>query len=68
MREKDFFTTGQVARIIGISQKTVKNYCDHGKIKSQTNRITKYRRIPRKDLIEFLVKNKISPRILEKSA
>ena len=68
MLEKDFFTTGEVARITGISQKTVKNYCDHGKIKSQANCITRYRRIPRKNLIEFLVKNKISPRILEKSA
>ena len=66
MQDKGYFTTGEVARIIGISQKTVKNYCDHGKIKSLTNCITKYRRIPRKNLVEFLKKNRISLQILEK--
>jgi len=57
--EKRFYTTGEVAKITGISQKTIKNYCSQGKIISETTPITNYRRIPKEDLVRFLESNSI---------
>ena len=49
-----FFTTGQVARLCGISPRTVANYCDEGKIESLQSPATGYRRIPMASLERFL--------------
>src|SRR3989339_870924 len=51
---KNFFTTGEVADFIGVSKKTVKNYCAKGIIKSTANPLTGYRRIYRNDFNDFL--------------
>ncbi|OHB76887.1 MAG: hypothetical protein A2Z34_10130 [Planctomycetes bacterium RBG_16_59_8] len=53
---KDFFTTGDVARICEIAPKTVINYCEAGKIPSEKSRVTNYRRIPRQALLDFMGK------------
>ncbi|MFH0922275.1 MAG: helix-turn-helix domain-containing protein, partial [Fibrobacterota bacterium] len=62
--EKKFYTTGEIAKITGISQKTIKNYCTQGRIKSEKTLITNYRRISRQSLVQFLEENSISSDIL----
>lgn len=54
---KKFYTTGEVARIIGISERTAKNYCTLGKIASEKTPITNYRRISYENLAKFLTEN-----------
>lgn len=51
---KAFYTTGEIAKIIGISEKTVKNYCTAGKIIAETTPITNYRRISHENLVHFM--------------
>jgi len=63
---KNYYTTGEVAKIIGISQKTVKNYCDKGLLISENTPITGYRRIPHANLESFLHAHGISLNILER--
>ncbi|MFH0919950.1 MAG: response regulator [Fibrobacterota bacterium] len=63
---KEFYTTGEIAKIIGISEKTVKNYCDSGKIISEKTPITNYRRISRENLANFLKINNLSLDLLKK--
>jgi len=64
--KKEFFTTGEVSRLIGISEKTVRNYCDSGKIVHQQTPITNFRRIPKESLIDFIKGNGLSIDLLEK--
>jgi len=63
--EKKYYTTGEIAKITGISQKTIKNYCTQGKIKSEKTPITNYRRISRQNLVRFLEENSIPLDILD---
>lgn len=63
---KEFYTTGEISRIIGISEKTVQNYCDLGKIVSEKTPITNYRRVSRENLANFLIKNNLSLYLLKK--
>ena len=57
---KEYYTTGEIAKLIGISEKTAKNYCTSGKIISEKTPITNYRRIPHKNLVKFLEENGLS--------
>ncbi len=57
---KEYYTTGEIAKLIGISEKTAKNYCTSGKIISEKTPITNYRRIPHKNLVNFLEDNGLS--------
>lgn len=53
---KAYYKTGEVAEMVGVSPRTIQNYCMQGLIKdmiSEKNR----RHIAREDLIEFLKKN-----------
>lgn len=63
--EKKYYMTGEIAKITGISQKTIKNYCTQGKIKSEKTPITNYRRISRQNLVRFLEENSIPLDILD---
>ena len=51
---ENFFTTGDVAKITGLSQKTVKNYCDQGRIISENTPVSNYRRIKYDSLCAFM--------------
>jgi DNA-binding NarL/FixJ family response regulator len=64
---KRYYTTGDIAKIIGISQKTVKNYCTRAILKSEITPITNYRRISYENLVSFLKKNSIPVRIMDKN-
>jgi len=54
---KPFYTTGEIAKLFGISLKTVQNYCSQGRLKSEQAALTGYRRIPRENLLEFIKHN-----------
>lgn len=56
----DSVTTGEAARICGISRRTMFNYCSQGKIESVLSPVTRRRRIPRGALERFLHKNGLS--------
>jgi len=63
---KEYFTTGEVARICGISHRTVVNYCNSGRIRAEQSPITHYRRIPRRELVRFMLRNGLSLELIEK--
>lgn len=56
---KDFFTTGEVARILGVAAMTVIKYCKRGDLAVQQSELTGYRRIPRESVVEFMKKRSI---------
>lgn len=62
---KKYYTTGEVAKIVGISEKTAKNYCTSGKILSEKTPITNYRRISYENLEKFLVENGLSVTLIK---
>lgn len=51
---KDHFTTGEVARILGVAPMTVINYCKRGDLAMTQSQLTGYRRIPRSALLAFM--------------
>ncbi len=51
---KSVFTTGEVAEICGISQQTVIRCFDSGKLKGFRIPGSKFRRVPRETLLEFM--------------
>ena len=63
---KPFFTTGEVAKITGISQKTIRTYCSKGLIKADSTPVTNYRRISYGNLAAFMSKNSIPLEFMEK--
>jgi excisionase family DNA binding protein len=58
-REKTVFTTGEVAEICRISQQTVIRCFDNGKLKGFRVPGSRFRRIPRDSLVEFMQANEI---------
>ena len=56
----EFYTTGEVSRILGIAQRTVKNYCDSGRLHCEQTPLTNYRRIPKEALLSFMKENSLS--------
>ena len=58
-REKTVFTTGEVAEICQISQQTVIRCFDSGKLKGFRVPGSKFRRIPREALMEFMEAHQI---------
>jgi CheY-like chemotaxis protein len=67
-KENVCFTTGQVSKILGISEKTVRNYCDRGKLRCEQTLITNYRKIRREHLISFLKENGLPLELIEKES
>lgn len=63
-----FYTTGEIAKITGISHRTIKYYCSQGKIVSETTPLTNYRRITYPNLINFFRENAIPLDLLERYA
>jgi predicted transcriptional regulator len=47
------YTTGEVAKILGISRGSVINYCNEGKMDSEKNPISNFRRISSDTIVEF---------------
>ncbi len=60
----NFFTTGEVSKILGIAEKTVRNYCDSGKISCEKNALTNYRRINKEKLVDFMKENSLSDKLI----
>ena len=63
---KKYYTTGEISKILGISYKTIHNYCVQGKIQSESTPITNYRRISHKNLVKFMKDNSLSLELLVK--
>jgi two-component system, OmpR family, response regulator len=66
MAEKDYsgkqvFTTGEVADICKVSQQTIIRCFDSGKLKGFRVPGSKFRRIPREALVDFMKDNEIPP-------
>ena len=62
----EFFTTGEVSKILGIAEKTVRNYCDAGKILCEKNALTNYRRISKEKLVNFMRENSLPEKQINK--
>ncbi len=58
--EREYYTTGEVSRVLGISKRTIRNYCDSGKLGCEQTPVTNYRRIPSESLIAFMNENGLS--------
>lgn len=56
---KDLFTTGEAAEICKVSQQTIIRCFDSGKLDGFRVPGSKFRRIPRQNLIKFMKENKI---------
>ena len=56
-KRQEFYTTGEIAKITGISRATIVKYCRDGVIPCQVTPITNYRRVPISDFTAFLKKN-----------
>ena len=56
---KDLFTTGEVAEICKVSQQTIIRCFDAGKLQGSRVPGSKFRRIPRQNLIKFMKENSI---------
>lgn len=66
-KNKDSFTTGEVARILGVAPMTVINYCKRGDLAMTQSQLTGYRRISREALLTFMKARKIPASRLEAS-
>ncbi len=66
--EKSVFTTGEVAQICSISQQTVIRCFDSGRLKGFRVPGSKFRRIPKQNLVEFMNANNIPLDKLETSS
>jgi len=64
-RVKTVFTTGEVADICGISQQTVIRCFDKGRLKGFRVPGSKFRRVPRPELIAFMKANSIPMKNLD---
>jgi len=62
---KQIFTTGEAAEIMKISQQTIIRCFDSGRIKGFRVPGSRFRRIPRKELIRFMRDNNIPTDILD---
>jgi excisionase family DNA binding protein len=60
LHAKDVFTTGEVAEVCQISQQTVIRCFDNGRIKGFRVPGSRFRRVPREALIQFMKENGIS--------
>jgi excisionase family DNA binding protein len=59
LRMKDLFTTGEAAEICRVSQQTIIRCFDSGRLKGFRVPGSKFRRIPRQNLIKFMRDNNI---------
>lgn len=64
-RQKHVYTTGEVAQICKVSQQTVIRCFDSGKLKGFRVPGSRFRRIPRESLIQFMKENQIPADLLD---
>ncbi len=62
---KEYYTTGEVARICSIAPRTVQKYCEQGLLEMKKSPVTGYRRILRDSLLGFMRKYNIPVTSLE---
>jgi two-component system, OmpR family, response regulator RpaA len=67
LRDKKVFTTGQAAKLCNVSQQTIIRCFDSGRLTGFRVPGSRFRRIPRVDLIEFMKTNGIPTDSLEGS-
>lgn len=60
------FTSGQVARMLGIPPRTIRAYLASGRLKAQQNPVTGRWRVSRQQLIQFMRDNGMDPEHLER--
>ncbi len=65
MPNRNVFTTGEAARICGISQQTIIRCFDLGKLKGYRVPGSRFRRIPKKELRRFMEENQIASTALK---
>lgn len=65
MSSKEVFTTGEAALICGVSQQTIIRCFDSGKLHGFRVPGSRFRRIPRADLLEFMKQNNIPSDLLK---
>jgi excisionase family DNA binding protein len=68
LSKKNFFTTGQIAKICGVSIATVQKWIDAGEIESYRLPSGVDRRVPRESLLTFMRKYKVPTDELEPKA
>ena len=54
IRDKDL-TTSEVARLLGVADRSVAKWCDQGRLPCYRVPMTRHRRIPRGVLVDFLL-------------
>jgi len=59
MRHKSVFTTGEAAEICGLSQQTIIRCFDNGQLGGFRVPGSKFRRVPREKLVQFMLDNSI---------
>jgi len=62
----EVYTTGQVGKSCGISQTTVRKLIDSGEIKCYRVPGSRHQRVSNENLIDFMIKNRISFHELKK--
>ena len=66
--ERRYYTTGQVAKILKISEKTAKNYCSQGKIEFESSPVTRHRKVSHESLRKFIDENGLPRELLKNHA
>lgn len=66
LAEKQIFTTGEAAAICKVSQQTIIRCFDSGRLKGYRVPGSKFRRIPRDELVRFMRENDIPTDLLER--
>ncbi|OGS37111.1 MAG: hypothetical protein A2293_12955 [Elusimicrobia bacterium RIFOXYB2_FULL_49_7] len=61
-----FYTTGEIADMLGAHPDTVRKYCDSGELRAEKGALSPHRRIKREELIAFLEKKGISKNIIDR--
>jgi len=64
LRDKTIFTTGEAAEVCGVSQQTIIRCFDNGRLQGFRVPGSRFRRIPRADLLRFMRENEIPLGIL----
>lgn len=67
-REKKVFTTGEAAQLCKVSQQTIIRCFDSGRLQGFRVPGSKFRRIPREELLRFMRANEIPTGALERTA
>lgn len=62
--EKQVFTTGEAAQVCGVSQQTIIRCFDSGRLRGFRVPGSRFRRIPRGNLLQFIKDNGIPPEVL----